>query len=114
MAWPWLAIIAKNVPWAELVRRAPDIIDRSRKLLKESTRQQPDVRTDAGSADLTRRLDALEARDAEHARIIAPMGDQLSDLTDVVQVLQARSKFLGVVVVVLALAQIVMLVIALR
>ena len=33
MAWPWLAAAAKTIPWATLVRRAPDIIDAAGGLL---------------------------------------------------------------------------------
>lgn len=111
MAWPWLAIIAKSVPWVELARRTPDILARSRELLEEAKRPRS-VETSGG--DLVRRVEALEARDAEHARLIAPMVEQLSGLTDAVEVLTARNKLLTLVAVVLVAAQIVTLVLVLR
>ena len=33
MAWPWLAVAVKTIPWTTLVRRAPDIIDAAASLL---------------------------------------------------------------------------------
>ena len=116
MAWPWLAVLLKNVPWVELVRRSPDILARSRELLEQSMRPRqgpPDV-VDAPSADLVRRIEALEGRDAEHARIIAAMVEQLSGLTDAVQVLTARNKLLGTLVAFLVVAQVAMIFAALR
>ena len=105
MALPWLAIIAKTVPWVELARRAPDILAKSRELLEESRRQRP---LDAPQGqptleDLRRRVQALEQRDAEHARLLAAMVEQLQGLTEGVRVLTARTKVLGWVVVLLAL-----------
>lgn len=119
MAWPWLAVIVKNVPWVELVRRAPDILARSRELLEQSKRPRPGPAGDAdrasgAGAGLGRRIDALEGRDAEHARIIAAMVDQLAGLTDAVQVLTARSKLLGTLVAILLVAQTATIVAMLR
>lgn len=105
MALPWLTIIAKTVPWVELVRRTPDILARSRELLEASRRPRQPGAGDAGELELVRRIEALEARDAEHARIIAPMVEQLAGRTDAVQVLMARTKLLGWIVGALVVAQ---------
>lgn len=112
MAWPWLTVIAKTVPWVELVRRTPDILERSRELLEASRR--PRQAAELGDTDVLRRIEALEARDAEHARIIAPMVEQLSGLTDAVQVLTARAKLLAWIVAALVALQAVTLVLVLR
>src|SRR5690606_22216407 len=97
MAWPWLAIIAKNVPWVELARRAPDIWAKSRALLEESRRQgsSPAARGGATPEALRQRIEVLEQRDAEHARLLADMVEQLQGLTYVVQALRARNKLLS-------------------
>jgi hypothetical protein len=113
MAWPWLTIIAKTVPWVELVRRTPDILARSRELL-EASRRQRDPATALTEPDLLKRIEALEARDAEHARIIAPIVDQLSGLTDAVEVLTARTKVLAWIVGVLVVLQATTLALVLR
>jgi hypothetical protein len=112
MAWPWLAIVAKNVPWAELVRRAPDILARSRELLEESRRPRPKPAPalESAPAELRRRIEVLEARDAEHARIIAPMVEQLQGLTEAVQVLTARNRLLAWLVAALLAVQLLTLV----
>lgn len=108
MAWPWLAIIAKSVPWAELVRRTPEIIAASGRLL-DKARVGDQVKADTTPAivtvdELSRRVEMLEARDKEHAAIIAQMVEQLRGLTDALQVIAARNRFLLLFVVVLALS----------
>ena len=116
MAWPWLAVVVKTVPWVELVRRAPDIIARSRELLEESKRpRQSDARSDdSARADLVRRIETLEGRDAEHARIIAAMVEQLSGLVEAVRVLRARNNLLAAAVVILFVVAIGLLIAVLR
>ena len=114
MAWPWLAIIAKSVPWVELARRTPDIIARSRELLEESKRPRPLSGGNASDEELVRRVEALEAKDAEHARLIAPMVEQLSGLTDAVQVLTARNRLLMWIAVGLAIVEALTLAFVLR
>jgi len=94
MAWPWLAVIAKNVPWVELARRAPDILAKSRELLEESRKLRTPGSGAATSEELTRRVEALEARDAEHARLLAEMVEQLQGLTAGIEVLRARNRLL--------------------
>jgi hypothetical protein len=113
MALPWLTIIAKTVPWVELVRRTPDILARSRELLEASRRQREPVAA-LSEADVLKRIEALEARDAEHARIIAPIVDQLAGLTDAVEVLTARMKLLAWIVGALVVLQITTLALVLR
>jgi hypothetical protein len=106
MAWPWLALIAKNVPWVELARRAPTILARSRDLLDESrrarTRETP--RAHPSLDELRDRVEVLEQRDAEHARLLADMVEQLEGLTEAVRVLSVRGRLLAVIGVVVLLA----------
>jgi hypothetical protein len=106
MAWPWIALIAKNVPWMELARRAPAILARSRELLEEAKARPPSAAASDGDA-LVRRLEALESRDAEHARLIGAMVDQLADLTEGMQVLTARNRLLAALVAVLLVLQVI-------
>jgi hypothetical protein len=95
MAWPWLAVIAKNIPWVELARRAPAIVAKSRQLLEESREPSVPVVASSPSVDALReRVEALEARDAEHARLLAAMVEQLQGLTTAVEVLTARNRML--------------------
>ncbi|HEY8518925.1 MAG TPA: hypothetical protein VIN61_02500 [Gammaproteobacteria bacterium] len=104
MAWPWLAMIARNIPWVELARRAPEIVAKSRVLLEESRRQSGAPAAEGSLEDLRRRVAALEQRDAEHARLLAAMVEQIQGLTTAVEVLTARNRLLTVAVAVLVAA----------
>jgi hypothetical protein len=112
MAWPWIAVIAKNVPWMELARRAPAILARSRELLEEA-KARPSSAAASDGGGLVTRIEALESRDAEHARLIGAMVEQLADLTEGVQVLTARNRLLAVIVAVLLLLQVITFIAAL-
>ncbi len=102
MAWPWLKILLRNVPWGELVRRTPDIIEASGKLLdKGRPRTQDDTQTNdepdpqTVSVELLHdRIQQLESHSEAHAKVIAEMVVQLQGLTDALQVLAARNRLL--------------------
>lgn len=98
MAWPWLAIVARTIPWTELVRRAPQIISASTELLeKRKSGAGPDVTTPPDEADeieLAKRIHTLEERDAEHARVFEQLAKQSRDLSVGLQVLAARLRLL--------------------
>lgn len=102
MAWPWLAIVARNVPWTELARRAPQIISASSDLLnKRNATARKDVATPPDEADeieMEKRIRSLEKRDAEHARIVGQLARQTRDLSDGLEVLAARLRLLTFVV----------------
>ena len=110
MAWPWLAIVARTVPWGELVRRTPDIIAASRKLLEKNKTPEA-VETDTAHTETTdhlrNRVDTLEARDEEHAKIIEQMAEQIQGLTVGLEVLAARNRLLIWVVGALAVVLVV-------
>jgi hypothetical protein len=111
MAWPWLTIIASNIPWVELVRRAPDILDGSRRLLDKSRKLEhhaPSSSAQAAELQLRDRVATLEAREVEQAKVVEQMAEQLQGLTVSVKVLAARNKLLIYIVVVLAVAVLVM------
>lgn len=98
MAWPWLTIVARTIPWTELARNAPKIIAASSDLLakrnavaREELRVMPD---EADEIELARRIRALEQRDAENARLVEQLARQASDLSEAVQVLAARLRLL--------------------
>ncbi len=99
MAWPWLTIVARTIPWAELARNAPKIIAASSDLLakrnaaaRQEFRNPPD---EADEIEMAARIRALEQRDAENARLIEQLARQVSDLSEAVQVLAARLRLLS-------------------
>ncbi|MEX2124754.1 MAG: hypothetical protein WD795_12745 [Woeseia sp.] len=117
MAWPWLAIVARTVPWTELVRRAPQIISASTELLeKRHTGTRPADRTPPDEADereMERRIASLEERDAEHARVFEQLAEQTRDLSVGLQVVAARLRLLAWIVaaaVLLAVVAVIFLV----
>jgi hypothetical protein len=107
---PWLSVLVKSVPWVELARRSPEIIDASRKLLDKSRRvaeRGADPRARLSSAELAERIRHLEERDVEHARIVEQVVEQMQVLTEALEVVEARSQRLmyllvGVVLVAVA------------
>jgi hypothetical protein len=102
MAWPWLTLAAKAIPWTALVRRAPEIIDASARLLAMRKAGQAAPRATATSeitdAELRERLRVLESQDRENARVVEQLAEQVRDLTQGVEVLAARLRILLVVV----------------
>lgn len=96
MAAPWLTVLVKTVPWVELARRSPEIIDASRKLL-DKTRSVAERQNDrrATPEQLAERVRLLEQRDVEHARILGQVVEQLQAVTDAMQVVEVRTRRLA-------------------
>ncbi len=95
MALPWLSVLAKNIPWAELVRRAPDILEGSRQLLDSSRKlgqRTPASSRQSGEQQLLDRVAALEAREVEQARVVEQMAEQLDGLMGVVKLLAWQNR----------------------
>jgi hypothetical protein len=107
MAWPWLAIVARTVPWTELARRAPQIIAASSELLhKRQAAAGKEFRTTPDEADeqeMAERIRALERRDAENARLVEQLAEQTRDLSEGLQVVAARLRLLTWIVAALAI-----------
>lgn len=111
MAWPWLAVAAKSIPWTTLVRRAPDIIDAASSLLAsrkagEAARHAA-ARTESQLGELQERLANLEADDRETAEVVNQIAEQIRDLTNGIEILAAKLRLLSVLVVVTAVLAIV-------
>ena len=90
------------VPWAQIVRLMPSILDLSRELLKTSRRPpqtEPPTSTDSDSARtaLEARTTALEENERRQAELVTSIADQLAQLTAAVTALhlQTRRLILG-------------------
>ena len=98
MAWPWLTIAAKAIPWATLVRRAPEIIDASARLLatRKAGQSAPRAAAQSESAggELRERLRILESQNQEDAKVVEQLAEQMRDLTNGMEVLAARFRVL--------------------
>jgi uncharacterized coiled-coil protein SlyX len=108
------------VPWAQIIRFMPSILDVSRELLKR-TRRLPagdgtpgtDV-VPAGAAALEARVVALEENERRQAELVNSMADQLAQLTGAVTTLHGQVRLLIVGQVVTAVLAIAAVVVALR
>lgn len=106
MAWPWVTVAVKSIPWATLVRRAPDIIDAASSLLaSRKAGQEADsaaTRTESQLGELQERLEGLEAHDRETAEVVNQIAEQTRDLTTVIGILAAKVRMLSILLVVTA------------
>lgn len=109
MAWAWLAVAVKSLPWTAIARRAPEIIDSSARLLATHGASKAAKRAASQTDALRARVETLEAHDEETARVMEEMAAQLQDLTNVVEVLAARVRLLVLLVAAATLAGIVAL-----
>lgn len=120
MPLPWLKILLTNVPWGELVRRTPDIIEASSKLLEKSKPRSQDILEPIETAQgepnelelLNDRVQQLENHSEAHAKVIAEMVVQLQGLTDALQVLAARNRLLLWVVAALTIVHLLLVAIS--
>ena len=106
MAWPWLAVAAKSIPWTTLLRRAPDIIDAAASLLASrkagQDAERAAARTDSQLGELEERLENLESHDRETAEVVNQIAEQTRDLTNGISILAAKVRLLSVLLVLTA------------
>ena len=104
MAWPWLTVAVKTIPWSTLVRRAPDIIDAAGSLLaSRKAGQAADdaaVKTESQLGEFRERLENLETHDQETARVVNQIAEQTRDMTNGISNLAAKVRLLSVLLVV--------------
>ena len=110
MPWPWLALIVKNVPWGEVVRRTPDIIAASKRLLEKDKKELDEAQLATFSDEppsmesLQKKLLQLEQTHIEHAKLLAQIVEQLPNVASGMEVLAARVRFLKWCLLLLSLA----------
>jgi hypothetical protein len=108
------------VPWVQIVRLMPSILEISRELLKRargtSRTAGPPGRLEGApsSSTLEARISALEENERGQAELVTRMADQLAQLTEAVTALHRQSRLLILGQVVTAVVAIVALVFALR
>jgi hypothetical protein len=112
MAWSWLTVAAKTIPWGTIVRRAPDIIDAASSLLAKRgegrTVESTAVQTETQLSEIRSRLSELESRDQESAKVVNQIAQQTRDISVGMEVLAAKVRlltiFLGVTLLIAAAA----------
>lgn len=103
MAWPWLTVAVKTIPWGTLVRRAPDIIDAASSLLASRKTGQvvedTTARTETQLGELQGRLASLESHERETAEVVNQIAEQTRDLTTGLGILAAKVRVLSLLLV---------------
>ena len=100
------------VPWLQIVRLMPSIVEVSRELLKRTRRlptEDAPARTDLVPAGMTleMRIHALEENERRQAELVTSMADQLSQLTTAVTALHGHVRRLVIGQVVTAIIAVV-------
>ena len=107
------------VPWAQIVRLMPSIVELSHELLKR-TRRAPEsaepAREDKASntAALDARIVALEENERRQAELVTNMADQLEQLTTAVTVLHRQWRVFVWVLVGTGIVSVVALILTVR
>ena len=100
MAWSWLTVAAKSIPWGTIVRRAPDIIEAAGSLLAKKkarrTAENAASQTETQLGELRTRLEELEVHDQETAKVVNQIAQQTSDISLGMEVLAAKVRLLTV------------------
>ncbi len=104
MAWPWLTVAVKTIPWSTLVRRAPDIIDAAASLLTSRKASQAAdhaaAKAESQLGELQERLSSLESHDRDSAEVVNQIAEQTRDLTNGLGILAAKVRLLSLLLVV--------------
>lgn len=107
------------VPWAQIVRLMPSILDVSRELLRRARRvptELPEGLDDiaASGVALEPRIVALEENERRQAELVTSMADQLAQLTAAVTALHVQTRRLQMGLGAAAIIAVVAIVLALR
>ena len=105
------------LPWVQIVRLMPSILDVSRELLKRTRGSSAHSSTKpaaiGAATTLEERASALEDNERRQAELVTNMADQLAQLTAAVTALHARMRRLVLVQVATGLIAVIALVLAL-
>ncbi len=89
---PWT-----RIPWRLLVDHAPTIVEAARRLYVSSRpaplRERPGERTTPSLESLQRDVEQLEARDAQHAELVAELARQVQEMTTALEALRTRLRW---------------------
>lgn len=107
------------VPWAQIVRLMPSILEVSHELLRRTRSLQrpatpPSGEGPGGRLELEARIAALEENEQRHAELVNRVADQLDQLTNAVTALHRQTVTLLATEIVIALAAVAALVFALH
>jgi hypothetical protein len=92
MGIPWLFAL-KAIPWDTILANAPSILRSANELVSKTTRR-PDAGSRRDVQALADRIALLEQRDGETAELLTRVTRQVAALTTVVEVLEARTRWL--------------------
>jgi ribonuclease HII len=106
------------VPWLQIVRLMPSILNVSRELLKRTRKFPSDeeqaLLEGASAGSIESRIISLEENERRQAELVTSMADQLAQLTSAASVLHKVTRWLILGQVVTGVVAVVALVVALR
>lgn len=106
------------VPWAQIVRLMPSILEVSHELLKRTRGLRPETppasERPGGRLELEARIAALEENEQRNAELVNRVADQLDQLTKAVTALHRQTLTLLLTQTLIALAAVAALVLALH
>jgi hypothetical protein len=84
-----------RVPWKELIRYAPQMIDRTERVIgliraSRATRVDPDAADDAELVQMAKRIDALEQSVVAQAELLSQAAAQQENLSRALKLLSTR------------------------
>jgi hypothetical protein len=100
------------IPWAQLVKWAPSIVQVSRELLKQ-TQPAASAPPPAGH-ELSSRVHALEQNERQQAELVAQMADQMAQMSSLLLSLRARVQWLTIGLVISLVTSAIALGLAIR
>jgi len=83
-----------TLPWRTILTHGPTILEAARKLYERSRKAakapEPTERNAGGAESLRRAVEQLQAREVQHATLVADVARQLQDMATALEVLRAR------------------------
>lgn len=90
MAWHWAVLAARNIPWKTVIAHAPRVAAAARQLYEANQAPPREPQAPPSLDGLQRRVEALNAQNAEQSRLIGELAGALEEMAASVATLRAR------------------------
>lgn len=84
------------IPWMQIVKWMPSIVQVSRELLGKIEREPPIDTRNASHTELAQRIARLEDNERRQAELITQMAEQLSQFSQVLLIMRRRQLWLSI------------------
>ncbi|HKQ83137.1 MAG TPA: hypothetical protein VJS42_13175 [Steroidobacteraceae bacterium] len=102
------------IPWMQIVKWMPSIVQVSRELIARTQREPPIDTRNASHDELAQRIARLEDNERRQAELVNQMAEQLSQFSQVLLIMRRRQIWLGIALAVAAGIAIAAVVLATR